>query len=97
MTISLPRDVIALLRKGYQTSVEQNSREFSKALLQPYDYDIAVAEWGEGYHGPPLKSLTPFQLSVRLLSVIEELDASEGTFVLSGAHVMRLCAMLMKT
>jgi hypothetical protein len=77
MTLTLPPDIKASLRNGFDCSVEQNSRALAQELRKPRD---AAQDWADGFRGAAgsLKSMSGFQLSVRLLGVLQELRAIEG-------------------
>lgn len=75
MTLSLPADVKALLRNGFNRSVELNSNILGQELRRQRD---GASDWTDRLGGAGgLKSMTLFQLSVRLLGLLHELDASE--------------------
>ncbi len=79
MTLSLPTDVKALLRTGFDRSVELNSNILAQELRKPRD---GAQDWADGVRGlGALKSTSPFQLSVRLLGVLDELRAIEGSIM----------------
>ncbi|KIW00192.1 uncharacterized protein PV09_08232 [Verruconis gallopava] len=87
---SLPGDVKALLRQGYDRSVELNSNIFAQEIRNPAKPRDALSDWADGLRSGGLKSMTPFELSVRLLGVLEELKAEEESDEDPEGHVTAL-------
>ena len=69
--LGLPADVKALLKKGYNRSVELNSTVLEQELKRPRN---AYDDWAEGVHYGSLKSMSAFQLSVRLIEYMDGMD-----------------------
>ena len=85
---SLPDDVKRLLRSGYKRSVELNSTIFGEEIRKPRkpEDDYFGTVWTGSVSG-----MTGFQLSVRLQSVLKELDGKEGMLLLTKTHVVLVC------
>jgi hypothetical protein len=72
---SLPANVKALLRSGYNRGVELNSSVFAQEIRKPCD---PAKDAAAGLHHGALKSMPSFELSNRLLGVLEELETMHG-------------------